>query len=99
MESTFTTEVRTFVVNNFLLGKKTTLRDDASFFDEGIIDSTGVLELVSYLEDTYGIEIGEDELNPDNLDSINRIAAFLSRKCSERIPAQPAAAAEAYSAD
>jgi acyl carrier protein len=99
MESTFATEVRTFVVNNFLLGKEGTLSNDASFFEEGIIDSTGVLELVSFLEDTYGIEIGEGELNPENLDSISRIAAFLSRKLSGRIPAQPAAAEEAYSAD
>lgn len=99
MESTLAREVRSFVVNNFLLGKEGTFSNDASFFDEGIIDSTGVLELVSYLEETYGIEIGEDELNPDNLDSVNRIAGFLSRKLSGRIPAQPLASGEAYSAD
>ena len=99
MESTFTREVRSFVVNNFLLGKEGTFSNDTSFFDAGIIDSTGVLELVSYLEDTYGVEIREDELNPDNLDSVNRTAAFLSTKLSGRIPAQPAAAEEAYSAD
>jgi acyl carrier protein len=73
-------ELRDFVVNNFLMGRQETLNDDDSFLEQGIIDSTGILELVSYLEETYGIEISEAELIPENLDSINRIAAYLTRK-------------------
>lgn len=88
MQSAFTGEVRSFVVSNFLLGKEYAVTNEASFLEEGIIDSTGVLELVSYLEETYGIEITDEELNPDNLDSISKVAAFLSRKISEREIAQ-----------
>lgn len=80
MQATFAEEVRKFVVNNFLLGKEDGFSNDASFLEQGIIDSTGILELVSYLEEIYGIEITEEELNPDNLDSINKIAAYLSKK-------------------
>jgi acyl carrier protein len=55
--------------------------------DEGLIDSTGILELVSHLEESYGIEILEEELTPDNLDSVNRIAAYLTRKLGRGAPA------------
>jgi acyl carrier protein len=80
MRSPFVREVRAFVVNNFLLGKGDTLTDDASFMELGIIDSTGMLELISYLEKTYEIEVTDDELNPDNLDSISKIVDYLSKK-------------------
>ena len=73
-------DLRSFVVSNFLLGREDTLNDDDSFLEQGIIDSTGILELVAHLEETYGIEITEAELTPDNLDSINRLVAYLSRK-------------------
>jgi len=77
-------DVRSFVINNFLLGRGEVLNDDDSFLEQGIIDSTGILELVAHLEETYGIEITEAELIPDNLDSVNRIAAYLNRKLSHR---------------
>jgi len=73
-------DLRSFVINNFLLGREEALNDDDSFLEQGIIDSTGILELVAHLEETYGIEITESELVPDNLDSINRIVAYLDRK-------------------
>lgn len=73
-------DLRSFVINNFLLGREEVLNDDDSFLEQGIIDSTGILELVSHLEETYGIEITEAELIPDNLDSINRIVAYLNQK-------------------
>jgi acyl carrier protein len=74
-------ELRRFVIDNFPfseLGED--LSNDASFLDQGIIDSTGVLELVTFLETTYGIRVEDDELVPDNLDSINRLLSFLERK-------------------
>lgn len=89
MQNGYATEVRSFVVANFLLGCEEALDNDASFMDEGLIDSTGILELVSHLEENYGIEILEEELTPDNLDSINRITAYLSRKLDQqKTPAQ-----------
>jgi len=80
MQSEFTTDVRNFVVGNFLLGRADGFGDNDSFLEQGIIDSTGILELVAYLEETYQIEITEEELNPDNLDSVSRVAGYLSRK-------------------
>jgi len=53
---------------------------DASFLEEGIIDSTGMLELVMFIESTYGVKIADDEFVPENLDSLNRVAAFVERK-------------------
>lgn len=88
MQSTLTTDIRSFIVSNFLLGRGDALDLDASFMDEGLIDSTGILELVSHLEENYGIEILEEELTPDNLDSVNRIAAYLTRKL-DAAPARP----------
>jgi acyl carrier protein len=99
MQSALTEEVRSFIVSNFLLGKEGGFSNDASFLEEGIIDSTGVLELVSYLEETYRIEIGEDELNPENLDSINRVAAYLAKKLSRRSTVQPVVGQLGYPAD
>lgn len=71
--------VRQFIVDQLLFGQGT-VSDDVSFLETGIIDSTGVLELVTHLEQTYGIKIENDELVPENLDSLNAIAAFLARK-------------------
>jgi acyl carrier protein len=80
MQTSITADVRSFVVANYLLGRGDHVNNDASFMEEGLIDSTGILELVAHLEETYGIEIPDDELIPDNLDSINRIASYLSGK-------------------
>lgn len=73
-------DIRKFVVDNFLFGEDDGLAEDASFLETGLIDSTGVLELVAHLEKTYGIKVKDDELTPENLDSINTIAAYLERK-------------------
>jgi len=74
-------EVRQFVIDNFLYGQPAELRDDNQpFLDTGIIDSTGVLELVAFLESKYGIKIEDQELLPDNLDSVAKVCAFVERK-------------------
>ncbi len=74
-------ELRNFVVDNFLLGQEPSgLTDEASFLEEGIVDSTGVLELVSFLERRYAIKLEDEELVPENLDSIENLVAFLERK-------------------
>lgn len=74
--------IRSYVVDNFLFGDGSQLTDDTSFLEEGIVDSTGILELVSFLEETYGIAVADDELIPDNLDSITRIDRYLTKKLS-----------------
>jgi acyl carrier protein len=77
-------ELRTFVTTNFLFGRPDgCLRDDTSFLESGIIDSTGLLELIGFLERTYGITLADDELIPDNLDSLRKLDAFLSGKLAE----------------
>lgn len=74
-------EVRRFVVENFLFGEDDgSLQLEDSFLDSGVIDSTGVLELVTFLEQQYEIKIDDTELVPDNLDSIARVSGFIRRK-------------------
>ena len=84
--------VRRFIGENFLFrdsGEAVT--PDASLLDAGIIDSTGVLELVCFLESTFGIQIADEEMLPENLDSIAAIGAYVQRKI-EPLRAQLAAA-------
>lgn len=73
-------QVRDFIVQNFLFGDAGKLDDAASLLDKGIIDSTGILEVVQFLEETFTISVGDDELLPENLDSIKNITAYLDRK-------------------
>lgn len=79
-------EIRNFVVDNFLFGDEAGLTDDSSFIKEGIVDSTGILQLVTYLQERYQIAVDDEELTPDNLDSVRRVAAFVEAKCG-RVPA------------
>jgi acyl carrier protein len=72
--------VRAFVVENFLFGNDRGLTDSASLLGQGIIDSTGVLELVAFLEREFRIRIEDEEMLPENLDSIEKIAVFVARK-------------------
>lgn len=72
--------VEQFIVDNFLFGDSTGLEDDTSFLNESIIDSTGILELITFLEETFGIKIGDNELIPENLDSLNNISQFIAQK-------------------
>jgi acyl carrier protein len=75
------TELRSFLAENFLLGEEFRgLPGSASLIEAGIIDSTGVLELVGFLEEAYGIEISDSELVPENLDSIDNILRFMTAK-------------------
>ena len=80
METNDSSKVREYIVDNFLFGEGESLREDTSFLEEGIIDSTGILELVMFLEETYGIKIEDDELVPENMDSLQNIAKYLERK-------------------
>jgi len=80
MAETVTT-IRQFIFDNFLFdADESELQNDSSFLDQGIIDSTGVLELVEWLEDEFNISVDDEELIPENLDSVNSLAAFIARK-------------------
>lgn len=79
--------LRNFVVMNFLFGQGgDDLSEDDSFLERGIIDSTGVLELVGFLERQFGLQLEDDEIVPENLDSLRRLTDFVERKltaCAE----------------
>ena len=75
-----TKSLRQFIRENFLFGRETEFADDDSFLEMGIIDSTGVLELVTHLETEFQITIEDEELVPENLDSIRGLVRFVERK-------------------
>jgi acyl carrier protein len=73
--------IRAFILENFMYGANETDLDDAqSFLDSGIFDSTGVLEVISYLEREFGIHVEDADMVPENLDSIDNLCQFLERK-------------------
>jgi acyl carrier protein len=78
-------EIRQFVIDNFLFGQNDRqLGDSDSFLESGIIDSTGVLELIAFIESKYAVSIADEELVPANLDSIERVSAFIERKLQDK---------------
>jgi acyl carrier protein len=77
-------EVRDFVVKHFLSGRAEKLRDDGSLLGD-VIDSTGVIELVGYLQDRFKINIDDEEVIPANLETIKSLAAFVARKLDAEV--------------
>ena len=76
-------QIKRFVLQNFLFTEdENAVADHESLITKGIVDSTGILELISHLEETYGISVAEDEMVPANFESIDNVTAFLSRKLS-----------------
>lgn len=73
-------DVRSFIVDNFLFGDAATLNNDSSFVKEGIVDSTGILQLVAFIQDQYRVVVEDEELIPENLDSVSKVAAFVENK-------------------
>ena len=73
-------KIKNFIIENFLFGEAEGIKDDTSFLEEGIIDSTGILELVNYLEEEFEISVDDEELIPENLDSISNVAAYVEKK-------------------
>ncbi|MBL7064968.1 MAG: acyl carrier protein [Anaerolineae bacterium] len=74
-------QVRQYIANNFLFSDNGyQLSDDASFLEEGIVDSTGVLELVMFVEETFDVTVEDDEIVPESFDSVSRLAAYVRRK-------------------
>jgi acyl carrier protein len=73
-------ELRDFIVEHFMYGRRAQLGDDESLLENGLIDSTGVLELVTKIEETYGFSVEDNELVPENLDSVSALTRFVERK-------------------
>ena len=74
-------DIREFIIENFLFGhSNNSLEDDESFLDTGIIDSTGVLQLIGYLEQHFGIAVSDGDVTPANLDSVNSVVKFVEAK-------------------
>lgn len=78
------TILRTHLVENFLLGDEQELGDHSSLVDARVLDSTGAIEIVAFLESEFGVRVSDHAIVADNLDSIARIAAFIERKQAGR---------------
>ncbi len=77
-------EIHKFIVDNFMFGQADGLKYDESLLQKGVIDSTGVLELVSFLRDNFNITVEDDEIVPSNLETINGIVAYVSKKLNAK---------------
>lgn len=72
--------IRQFIVSNFFIADADALKDEELLLESGIIDSTGVLEVINFIEGSCGVKLEDDEVLPENLGSIERIATFVERK-------------------
>lgn len=80
------TLIRGHILENFLFtGDNGRLQDDASFLEEGIVDSTGVLELVMFVEETFGIAVEDEEIVPENFDSVAQLAHYVRMRVGETV--------------
>ena len=91
---TVAARIRDYIRENFLFGKDEQIGEADSLLDRGIIDSTGAMELVSFLETEFHVEVNDRDLVPENLDSISAITSFVTRKLAEaqNVHAEPRAA-------
>lgn len=81
MSAELKAELRRFLDDNFIMGAGgPPLGDGDSFLEHHVLDSTGFLELIAHLEETYGIKVADDEMVPENLDSLDAVVAYLARK-------------------
>ena len=80
--------IRHYIMENLLFTEdESILQDSGSFLDGGIIDSTGVMEIILFIEETFGIKVDDNEMLPANLDSVDNLAAFVQRKQAQAVPA------------
>ncbi|EUC00402.1 acyl carrier protein familyprotein [Rhizobium sp. CF080] len=80
MAEAFENSVREFIAENFLFRADAEVSNNQSLLESGVIDSTGVLELIAFLEQTYGITVADEEIIPENLDSIDNMTSYLATK-------------------
>jgi len=76
-------KLRDYILENYLFtDEQSALKNNDSFLEKGIIDSTGILEVIYFIEDEFGIKVKDEEMIPENLDSVNNIVAFIEQKQS-----------------
>lgn len=81
MVESIASEIKAFIVENFMFGQGSdTLTPSQSLLESGVIDSTGLLELVSFIEQRYGVTVADRELVPENLDSVDHVSRYVVRK-------------------
>ena len=74
-------KIKTYIAWNLIFsGDEFKYPEDASFLEEGIVDSLGVMELVSFVEDQFGVGVDDQDITPENFDSVTRLAAYIRRK-------------------
>jgi len=74
-------KVRSYILENYLFTEdQSELSNEDSFLDKGIIDSTGILEVIFFLEEEFGISVDDEEMIPENLDSVNNIVKYINSK-------------------
>ena len=75
------TVIRKYVLENYLFtDNEDELKNDDSFLEKGILDSTGILEIITLIEEQFGIKVDDAEMIPDNLDSVNNIVSYVNKK-------------------
>ncbi len=77
-------QIREYIAENILLGDGDVLEENVSFQESGILDSTGFLGLITFVEGEFGIEISDDELDPENLETLSKISNFVEKKMGEK---------------
>ncbi|MGY6643605.1 MAG: acyl carrier protein [Salinarimonas sp.] len=86
MADTTETDLRNFITENFLFGDDSRIiAGSDSLIQNDLMDSTGILELVAFLEDHFGISVADEDIMPENLDSIDRITAYVTRRQEEQV--------------
>ena len=74
-------QIKTFIAENFMFSSNGfDVGENESFLDAGVVDSLGVLELVTYVEETFAIQVADEEIVPDNFDSVAKLSAYIKRK-------------------
>lgn len=88
-------QIRHYILENFLFtSDEKKLKNTDSFLEEGIVDSTGILELLMFVEETFGVKVEDEEVLPDNFDSVDQLARYIGRKQGVTESATQAVAAE-----
>ena len=81
------TQIRSYILESFLYtSDQAKLRNEDSFLEEGILDSTGILELLMFVEETFGVQVDDEEVIPENFDSVDRLKQYLLQKTGEATP-------------
>ena len=81
------TQIRSYILESFLYTSDVSkLRNDDSFLEEGILDSTGILELLMFVEETFGVQVDDEEVIPENFDSVDRLMRYILQKTGEAAP-------------